>query len=147
MDKIKIGCVCKPVAGIIRDGSLEICKGQNILQSAKDWYEEQIADLIHPVSFEDCFVNIDGGAVSNKSAAFVDDVYVNADSKLCIIPLPVAERKGADIERDIKFLISCWFSLLDDESIDPWRREECVAIANKYQYTPQDYEAFLRSLS
>ena len=30
---------------------------------------------------------------------------------------------------------------------NPWRDEECVAMANKYQYTTQDYQDFLRTLS
>ena len=50
-------------------------------------------------------------------------------------------------EQDLKELFSWWFSALDDEGIDPWRDEECVAMANKYQYTTQDYQDFLRTLS
>lgn len=147
MDKIKINCICKLAGGAVVSGSMVICKGQNVLQSAKEWYEEQIADFAHPVSFEDCFVSIDGGAVSLKTATFIDDVYVKNDSNLCIIPLPVEERKSADVKRDIKLLISRWFSALEDEGINPWQDEDCMTMADKYQYTVQDYQEFLRTLS
>lgn len=147
MDKIKISCICKPAGGVVVKGNMEICKGQNILQSAKEWYEGRIADFAHPVSFEDCFVHIDGGVVSRKTATFIDDVYVKNDSTLYVVPHPVEERKSADIKRDIKLLISRWFSALEDEGVNPWRDEDCVAMADKYQYTMQDYQDFLRTLS
>ena len=147
MDKIKISCICKPAGGVVVKGSMEIYKGQNVLQSAKEWYEEQITNFAHPVSFEDCFVNIDGGAISRKTATFIDDVYVSSDSNLCIIPLPIEERKSVDVKRDIKLLISRWFSSLEDEGVNPWQDEDCVAMADKYQYTVQDYQEFLRTLS
>lgn len=86
MDKIKISCICKPAGGVVVKGSMEICKGQNILQSVKEWYGKQITDLAHPVSFEDCFVHVDGAVVSQDASTFIDDVYVNGDSILYIIP-------------------------------------------------------------
>lgn len=52
-----------------------------------------------------------------------------------------------DIMKDIHFLLSSWFVALEDEGINPWEQEECVAMANKYQYTTQEYQAFLRTLS
>ena len=147
MKKIKLNCVCRPTTGVVRKGSMEICKGQNVLQSAKNWYEEQVVDLVNPVNFEDCFVHIDGGVVSRKAATFIDDIYVGDDSTLYVIPFSVEERKSADIKRDIKLLLSRWFLALEDEGVNPWRDEECVAMANKYQYTTQDYQDFLRTLS
>ena len=86
MDKIKINCICKLAGGAVISGSMEICKGQNVLQSAKNWYEEQVLDLVNPVNFEDCFVHIDGGVVSRKAATFIDDIYVGDDSTLYVVP-------------------------------------------------------------
>lgn len=52
-----------------------------------------------------------------------------------------------DIMKDIHFLLSSWFVALEDEGVNPWEQEECVAMANRYQYTLQEYQAFLRTLS
>ena len=57
------------------------------------------------------------------------------------------ERKDANVKQDIKLLISYWFLALEDEGVDPWQNEDCVVMADKYQYTIQDYETFLRTLS
>lgn len=101
MDKVRINCMCKPVAGVTINGELEVCRGQNILQLAKDWYENQVADLHSPVGFEHCYVHIDGGVVSRKEACFMDDVYVNGRSEMHIIPVPVEEQQNnMNAERD-----------------------------------------------
>ena len=47
---------------------------------------------------------------------------------------------------DIKYLIGCWFSALEDEGCEPWEAEECVNMANKYGYTMEDYRKFLRTV-
>lgn len=47
---------------------------------------------------------------------------------------------------DIKFLIENWFSALEDEGAEPWEEEDCVRMANKYQYTKEDYKKFLNMI-
>ncbi len=63
------------------------------------------------------------------------------------VELHTSDNSQPLIEQDIKFLISRWFTSLEDEGVDPWQNDECVAMANKYQYTMQDYQDFLRTLS
>ena len=43
---------------------------------------------------------------------------------------------------DIEFLIGNWFSALEDEGYDPWEDEVCMGIANKYEYTREDYQKY-----
>ena len=64
----------------------------------------------------------------------------------CGYPLQVTPL-NEDIMKDIHFLLSGWFVALEDEGVNPWEQEECVTMANKYQYTMQEYQAFLRTLS
>ena len=47
---------------------------------------------------------------------------------------------------DIKDLIGYLFSALEDEGCEPWEIEECVNIANKYEYTKEDYQNYLRTI-
>ena len=50
-------------------------------------------------------------------------------------------------DKDIKMLIGKWFAALEDEGINPWMDEECVAIANKHWYTELDYKKYLSTLA
>ena len=47
---------------------------------------------------------------------------------------------------DIKDLIGYWFSTLEDEGCEPCKTEKCVNIANKYEYTKEDYQNYLRTI-
>ena len=48
---------------------------------------------------------------------------------------------------DVKLLISRWFSALEDEGAEPWRLDDCVEIANKYEYTREDYAKYINSIT
>lgn len=69
------------------------------------------------------------------------------DMSVLLFGKSLDELKFEEIKNDIRVLISRWFAALEDEGVNPWRDEECVAMANKYQYTTQDYQDFLRTLS
>ncbi len=47
-----------------------------------------------------------------------------------------------EILNDIEFLIGSWFSALEDEGCDPWEDEVCMSMANKYEYTREDYQKY-----
>ena len=49
--------------------------------------------------------------------------------------------------KDIKLFISKWFVALEDEGIDPWAQDDCVRVANKYWYTQEDYQKYVRTLA
>lgn len=49
-------------------------------------------------------------------------------------------------KKDIKLLISRWFSALEDEGVYPWALEECIEMANKYYYTEEDYKKYLSTV-
>lgn len=51
-----------------------------------------------------------------------------------------------EVLKDIEFLIGSWFSALEDEGCDPWENKECVNMANKYEYTKEDYNNYLRTI-
>lgn len=51
-----------------------------------------------------------------------------------------------EILNDVKFLIGSWFSALEDEGCDPWEDEVCLSMANKYEYTRDDYRDYLRKI-
>ena len=51
-----------------------------------------------------------------------------------------------EILNDIKYLISNWIMVLDDDGTDPWRMVECINIMNKYNYTKDDYNKFLKTI-
>ena len=56
----------------------------------------------------------------------------------------IREEEGTYIcEAKIKYLIGNWFCALEDSGVDPWIVEECVTVANEYQYTKEDYKEFL----
>ncbi|KAI4445262.1 hypothetical protein C823_007769 [Eubacterium plexicaudatum ASF492] len=48
------------------------------------------------------------------------------------------------ILHDIEFLIGSWFSALEDEDCNPWENEVCMDMANKYEYTREDYQKYCR---
>ena len=48
--------------------------------------------------------------------------------------------------KDIRLLISNWFSALEDEGTEPWAIEECIEMANKYCYTEEDYKKYLSTI-
>lgn len=48
--------------------------------------------------------------------------------------------------KDIKLLLGKWFSALEDEGADPWVDKDCVAMANKYWYTEEDYKKYLSTI-
>lgn len=49
-------------------------------------------------------------------------------------------------KNDIKFLIGCLFSSLENEGYNPWEEDGCINIANKYQYTKKDYRKFFNAI-
>lgn len=49
-------------------------------------------------------------------------------------------------KKDIKMLIGSWFSALEDECVNPWVRNDCMEIANKYWYTEEDYKKYLSTI-
>lgn len=51
-----------------------------------------------------------------------------------------------EILKDIEFLIGNWFCALEDEGCEPWEDEVCISMANKYGYTKEDYQKFLRKI-
>lgn len=48
--------------------------------------------------------------------------------------------------KDIKLLLGKWFSALEDEGADPWVEKDCMAMANKYWYTKEDYKKYLSTI-
>ena len=50
-------------------------------------------------------------------------------------------------DKDIKLFISKWFVALEDEGVDPWKQDDCVRVANKYWYTKEDYQKYVRTLA
>lgn len=48
--------------------------------------------------------------------------------------------------KDIKLLLGKWFSALEDEDADPWVEKDCMAMANKYWYTKEDYKKYLSTI-
>lgn len=48
--------------------------------------------------------------------------------------------------KDIKLLLGKWFSALEDEGADPWVEKDCMAMANKYWYTKEDYKKYLNTI-
>lgn len=59
----------------------------------------------------------------------------------------LSERHCSEIKKDINVLLSRWFCALEDEGVDPWQDEDCMAMAKKYRYTKEDYRKFSTSLS
>ena len=51
-----------------------------------------------------------------------------------------------EMVKDIKKLIGCWFSALEDEGCEPWENEECINMARKYGYTSEDYKKYLSTI-
>ena len=52
----------------------------------------------------------------------------------------------ADAIKDIKWLISNWFSALEDEGCDPWKYDKCIHMSDKYRYTREDYKEYLKTV-
>lgn len=48
--------------------------------------------------------------------------------------------------QDIELLLGNWFCAVEDSGIDPWKKEECVKIANKYNYTEDNYKQYLSTI-
>lgn len=48
--------------------------------------------------------------------------------------------------KDLKLLLGKWFSALEDEGADPWVEKDCMAMANKYWYTKEDYKKYLSTI-
>ena len=48
--------------------------------------------------------------------------------------------------KDVKRLIGVWFASLEDEGVDPWKSHKCMEMADKYDYTEEDYEEYLNTL-
>lgn len=48
--------------------------------------------------------------------------------------------------KDTHMFIGEWFLALEDEGCDPWETDDCVLMANKYNYTEKDYREFLRAI-
>lgn len=47
---------------------------------------------------------------------------------------------------DIYILLGYWFMSLEDEGGDPWGIAECVAFAERYGYTKEDYNKYLSTI-
>ena len=45
--------------------------------------------------------------------------------------------------KDIYQLLGNWFCALEDEGVNPWACEECMDIANRNDFTEEDYNEFL----
>lgn len=51
-----------------------------------------------------------------------------------------------EMKQDIKKIIGYWFSALEDEGTEPWECDECIQMANKYEYTREDYKKYLNTI-
>ena len=49
-------------------------------------------------------------------------------------------------DKDIKLLLGKWFSVLEDEGVNPWANKECIEVANKHWYTEEDYKKYLNTI-
>lgn len=49
-------------------------------------------------------------------------------------------------KNDVKLLIGMWFAALEDNGVDPWKSHECMELADKYDYTEEDYREYLNTL-
>ena len=47
---------------------------------------------------------------------------------------------------DIKTIIGYWFCALEDEGVDPQEDPNCMEFAEKYGFTKDDYDNFLRNI-
>lgn len=75
-----------------------------------------------------------------------EPVIRNETRQKCVESVQEFIELSVQMEKDIYLLLGYWFSNIESEGVDPWECAECIALANRYDFTKEAYKEFLKNI-